>query len=287
MMTELNGDFSDFSLLQKYMNKPEPFAKGNCLFWNDPYISARMLENHLSAETDGASRNQNEIIETVKCLHETMNLKYGSKLLDLGCGPGLYAQRFYELGYNVTGIDYSEGSIHYAQDEAVRNNHKIKYISGDYTEVEFEKGMDVAVLIYGDYCVLTPENRIQLLQKVYDSLVPNGYFIFDVSTPTLRNKVGVQNSWYYSEAGFWKGSNHLVLERGFNYEGDLHLDQFIVIESDGTTSIYRNWFQDFTKNSILHEIETNSKFVVKHIWSDLKGTPYNESTDWIGIVCEK
>ncbi|WP_141432466.1 bifunctional 2-polyprenyl-6-hydroxyphenol methylase/3-demethylubiquinol 3-O-methyltransferase UbiG [Bacillus sp. 03113] len=283
----LKEQFLDFNLLKKYTNKPELYAKGDSLFWNDPYISDRMLENHLNPETDGASRNKNEIEKTVEYLHKTMNLKFGSKLLDIGCGPGLYAQRFHELGYNVIGIDYSKRSINYAKDQALKNNQSIKYIYGDYTEVEFEKGLDAAVLIYGDYCVLTPENRKKLLQKVYDSLNSNGYFIFDVSTPTHRKKVRLQNSWYYSEGGFWKGSKHLVLEQGFNYDGDLHLDQFIVIEHDGTTSIYRNWFQDFTKKTILNEIETNTSFNVENIWSDLKGTPYDNSTDWIGIVCKK
>lgn len=281
------GGFLDFSLLEKYTDKPEPFAKGSGLFWNDPYISAKMLEHHLNPETDGASRNKNEIENTVNHLHNMMNLKEGSKLLDIGCGPGLYTQRFHKLGYNVIGIDYSKRSINYAQDQALKNNQSIKYIYGDYTEVEFEKGLDAAVLIYGDYCVLTLENRKKLVQKVYDSLNPNGYFIFDVSTPTLRKKVGLQNSWYYSEGGFWKGNKHLVLEQGFNYDGDLHLDQFIVIEHNGTTSIYRNWFQDFTKESILNEIKTNTSFHVESIWSDLKGTSYHHFADWIGIVCKK
>lgn len=46
------------------------------------------------------------------------HLPSGSKILDLGCGPGLHAQHLSALGHEVTGIDYSPAMIRAAQNHA-------------------------------------------------------------------------------------------------------------------------------------------------------------------------
>ncbi|WP_433957136.1 class I SAM-dependent methyltransferase [Cytobacillus horneckiae] len=276
-------------LNKDFFEKPAPFEPGEKLFWNDPYISAQMLSNHINPQSDGASRNLQEIVDTVKNIHQAMGTPSHGKLIDIGCGPGLYAEKFNRLGYKVTGIDYSQRSIEYAREQSNHNNSEINYIYGDYTEIPFGNSFDAAVFIYGDYCVLPPESRKALLQKIYHSLNPGGFFFFDVSTPHLRAKAGLENGWSFSaeNAGFWKKGQHLVLEQGYSYDNDLFLDQFIVIEANGHTSIYRNWFQDFTKDTILKEINDFSDFQVETVWSDLKGTPYDASSDWIGVLCRK
>ncbi len=43
------------------------------------------------------------------------------KLLDLGCGAGIYSELLYDKGFSVTGIDFSKRSIEYAQNHAKRN----------------------------------------------------------------------------------------------------------------------------------------------------------------------
>ena len=85
---------------------------------------------------------------------------------------------------------------------------------------------------------------------------------------------------------FWKPGKHLVLEQGFAYENDIFLDQYIVIEENGKTSLYRNWFQDYKPETIRSEIQANG-FMVESLWSDLSGALYHEKSDWIGVVARK
>jgi ubiquinone/menaquinone biosynthesis C-methylase UbiE len=40
-----------------------------------------------------------------------LNLPEGSKILEIGCGTGAYCQVLGDLGYDVTGIDFSEGML--------------------------------------------------------------------------------------------------------------------------------------------------------------------------------
>jgi len=59
-----------------------------------------------------------------------------------------------------------------------------------------------------------------------------------------------------------------------------------VIESNDRLSVYRMWFQDFTRESITVELEQEG-FAVQNVWSDLCGTPYVNETEWIGIIAKR
>ena len=275
------------SQLLDYQKKPEPFTRGEPLFWDDPHISSQMLEAHLNPNIEAASRRPETIDRVVRWLIETLRLKAGASLLDLGCGPGLYTSRFARAGFHVTGVDYSRRSIAYASQYAKENGLEIMYRYENYLELKDENQYDAAFLIYGDFCPLNPEERARLLQNVYRALNPNGKFVLDVTTRECRMKYGNKNRWYAAEQGFWKPGPHIVLEEGFDYpEQALWLDQYTVIEADGKISVYRNWFQDYTPETITMELERGG-FSVESLWGDLTGQPYTLASEWIGLITAK
>lgn len=277
----------DFTKMMEYQEKPAPFTPGEPLFWDDPHISGQMLAAHLDPDTDLASRKPETIDKSVGWMMGTLDLAPGDKLLDLGCGPGLYANRFAQLGLRVTGVDYSKRSIEYARSYAEMMRLEITYRYEDYLDLADEGLYDAAVLIFGDYCVLDPEGRQQLLRNIHRALKPGGKFVMDVSSPHLAYHQVEKTSWYAVEAGFWRPTPHLVLETGFKYpEKMIYLDQYIVIDEDGTTVVYRNWFQDFDRELIVAELASGG-FEVLSVWSDLTGTPYREESEWIGVVAQR
>ncbi len=275
------------SQLMELQQKPEPFTPGEPLFWNDPHISAQMLKFHLNPDVDAASRRPETIDRIVQWIIETLMLKPGDSILDLGCGPGLYTSRFARAGLRVTGVDYSRRSIKYASQYAKENNLEIIYRYQNYLELEDENQYDAALLIYGDFCPLNRSQRAKLLANVQRALKPNGKFVLDVTTRECRKKYGNKNNWYAVQRGFWKPGPHLVLEEGFDYpEQSLWLDQYIVMEENGKISVYRNWFQDYTPDTIAAELEQGG-FCVENICGDLTGTPYTPESEWIGLVTQK
>jgi SAM-dependent methyltransferase len=275
------------SQLIELQQKPVPFTPGEPLFWDDPHISAQMLEYHLNPDVDAASRRSQIIDRSVNWLIKNLALKAGDSILDLGCGPGLYAARFARAGLHVTGVDYSHRSIDYAINYASENNLDITYSYQNYLELRDESRYDAALLIYGDFCPLNPEQRAKLLQNVYRALKPSGKFVLDVSTRVHRKKYANKNSWYAQEEGFWKPGPHLVLEEGFDYpEESIWLDQYTVIEANRKVSVYRNWFQDYTPETISKELEQGG-FIVESLWGDLTGQPYTDESEWIGLITRK
>ncbi|HLO34206.1 MAG TPA: class I SAM-dependent methyltransferase [Anaerolineales bacterium] len=275
-----------FQLMQ-LQQKPAPFTPGEALFWDDPHISSQMLEAHLNPDIDAASRRPETIDRYVKWLVKTLGLKTGDSILDLGCGPGLYASRFARAGMQVTGMDYSHRSIEYAMKDANENKLNINYRYQNYLELNDENQYEAAFLIYGDFCPLNPEQRSRLLRNVHRALKPGGKFVLDVTTREDRKKHGNKNRWYALESGFWKPGLHLVLEEGFDYpEQSLWLDQYTIIEADGKISVYRNWFQDYTPETITAEL-SQAGFSIESLWGDLTGTAYTPESEWIGLVTSR
>ncbi|HEX5837423.1 MAG TPA: methyltransferase domain-containing protein [Anaerolineales bacterium] len=267
--------------------KPAPFTAGEPLFWDDPHISKQMLAAHLDTTIDAASRRPETIERSVQWLIDTLGLRPGASMLDLGCGPGLYASCLARAGLHVTGVDYSRRSIEHAVQFADQNNLDITYRYENYLELKDENRYDAALLIYGDFCPLSPDQRSKLLGNIQRALKPGGAFVLDVSTRECRKTHGSRNGWRAVQSGFWKPGPHLVLEEGFDYpDQSIWLDQFITIEADGKMTVYRNWFQDYTPEAISDELSAGG-FVVESLWGDLTGHPYTSQSEWIGVVTRK
>lgn len=272
----------DINQLIEHSKKPALFAAGEKKFWDDPHISKGMLEAHLDPNHDVASRRPEIIDQIVRNLFESGILKRGMKVLDLGCGPGLYAKRLCKAGVEVVGLDISERSIEYARRKAEESGLKIDYRCMNFFDMDYTNEFDAAIQIYGELNTFSDEMRDRLLRLVYRALKKDGTFVFDVTTRAHRMTYGLKNSWYISEGGFWHPGKHLVLEQGFDYpEEDTWLDQYIVVD-EHSSKVYRNWFHDYTLDSI-NAVLNASGFTAKYIWNDLTGNPYTADGEWIAI----
>lgn len=280
----IDGGRLDLDRLAGLFRRPPPFEPGEVCFWDDPYIAKQMLKAHLDPDTEAASRPPETIERSVNWLVEALDLKPGDRLLDLGCGPGLYANRLAARGLQVTGIDLSQNSLDHAQRDAEALGVTVSYLCQNFLTIDYQAQFDAVLQVYGEMCVFSPEARDDLLRRIHRALKPGGHFAFDVSTPKHRAWAAIGNNWYVvADGGFWKPGPHLALEHSFSYDDRIHLDQYIIIEEDGMLSVYRNWYQDHTPESITGVVERQG-FTVEGVFADLEGTAYHPDTEWIGIV---
>jgi len=266
-----------FSLLQK----PDLWQRSYEAFWDDEHISKGMLDAHLNPDLDAASRKHSYIDCSVNWLRSI--IPAGSKILDLGCGPGLYTKRLSDASYDVTGIDYSRSSIAYAKE----HDTKTKYIYRNYLEMDYNEAFDVITLIYCDYAALIPDERRMLLSKVHRGLKPNGLFIFDVFTERTHKDRCAHTSWsYYENGGFWSDKPHLLLEAEYYFENNtVKVYKAIVITEDNIRE-YLIWDTVFTKQTLLNEV-TPFGFQMHSIYDDVCGSPYTGEADTLCLVLKK
>lgn len=169
-----------FKIIKDALETPKIYTQTETAFWNDDHISKQMLKAHLDPEVEGASRKLKFIEKSVEWISEVVPSEKYLSLLDVGCGPGIYAERFTHQGYYVTGIDFSIRSIKYAKESARKKNLPIIYHYEDYLMIKLNKEYDFAVMIYCDYGALSSLNRKVLLNKIYQHLKDGGKFLFDV-----------------------------------------------------------------------------------------------------------
>ncbi len=277
----------DISLLSDLAAKPALFSPGEPLFWNDPHISKQMLDAHLNPNWDAASRRPELIDQHVAWIANQIPMGPGASLLDLGCGPGLYCARLDRLGYRVTGVDCSQRSISYAREVAAANQQAIEYLYQDYLTLDLHGRFDGAIMIYYDLGVLPDAKRDSLLQRVHRALKPGGYFIFDLLTPLHRPDRPSVDWQVKQQEGFWRSGSHLVLSQTFAYpEAETFVDQYVVVEPSGETTIYRNWDHCYTPETVTTVLEAQG-FSVKGIWADLTGQEYHSDAKTMAIIARK
>ncbi|RXE56631.1 hypothetical protein ABH15_00110 [Methanoculleus taiwanensis] len=230
------------SRLPETTKAPRLYEKGTASMWEDDHISGHLLKMHLHPEIDAASRRGTAIRKTVQWIES--HLHGGERrILDLGCGPGLYCEMLAEAGHWVTGVDFSERSIAYARQEAARKELAIEYLHQNYLDLAFEDRFDLAMMIYCDFDVLIPEDRDRLLQNIYRALRPGGLFIFDTLNAKAPERMKVPGrSWETAESGFWKDEPYLALSETFHYdEANVILQQHVVCSEADGEAVYRFW----------------------------------------------
>ena len=126
-----------------------PWQDGENIPWHDPAFSKRMLREHLTQEHDLASRRSHTIDAHVQWIHENVLRKRTSRILDLGCGPGLYASRLAAMGHSIVGIDYSPAAIAYARSHAENAGLDCRYVHEDIRIASYGRDFDLVMLIYG------------------------------------------------------------------------------------------------------------------------------------------
>lgn len=262
--------------IQEFLSKPPLYAPGTNQFWNDPYISKALLSAHLDPSQDAASRKADFIDRSVSWIASTAPPEQYPALLDLGCGPGLYAERFDGAGYRVTGLDFSARSIEYAQSQASAQQKEITYIYQDYLGMDYESCFDVITMIYCDLGVLSTDARSTLLQKIHRALKPQGRFLVDVFTPVQHQGREETSTWqFYHKGGFWDQEPHLCLRGFYRYDEDQSVLNQTVVVKDDSVQCYRIWEHCFTKASLLEEAAT-AGFRSVGLYGDIAGKPYSE-----------
>lgn len=264
-------------------NKPKEYEADSEMLWNDEHISKGMLEAHLNPDIDSASRKHEFIDESVKWISSLCSKNEFKKLLDLGCGPGIYAEKFDDEGFEVTGIDFSKRSLEFARNSASFKQKKIEYVYQNYLDIDYEKKFDIVTLIYCDLGVLKPSDREILLSKIRRALKPKGKLILDGFTNNNYSNFVESQKISYEEKGYWSDFPHVCIERTFRYdEANLFLEQFIVI-TETKCKCYNNWNYAFDKVTLQSQLE-RAGFTEFKFYSDVTGKVFSEDSETICVV---
>jgi len=277
-----------FEELEKISSRPKPFEfyTANEL-WTDEHTSEQMLSYHLNEGVDLSSRNTEFINRSVDWIASRFKIGAAIKIADFGCGPGLYTTRLAQRKADVTGIDFSERSIHYAQEVAIREGLSIHYVLQNYLEFETDDRFHLILMIMCDFCALSHAQRNKLLSKFHTILKPGGSVLLDVyslSAFAQREEAATYETNLLD--GFWSPNKYYGFLNTFKYQEEkVALDKYTIIEESRTQTVY-NWLQYFTPEALETEF-VECGFTVEKLYSDVAGSPLDPESTEMAVVAKK
>jgi SAM-dependent methyltransferase len=269
---------------------PLPWAEGGNLPWAEPAFSRRMLAEHLDESHGAASRKTAERAMQIEWLWEKLGLQPGARLLDVTCGPGLYAVEFARRGCQITGIDFSPASITYARDLALSEGLATQcvFVEQDVRRMDYpEASFEAALLIYGQLAVFKRAEAQALLTQIAQALKPGGKLCVELLN---QNKVDkTQHTWWFTDdKGLWDDRPFLHLGERFWHEAEeISIERFHIIHletgeltqislCDQTYAI--KTMVDMMKQAGFDSVETYPG------WDKL---PLNDAEEWVVYLASK
>lgn len=224
---------------------PTPFEAGGKIPWDEPGFSERMLREHLSQRHDRASRRSEGIDAQVRALHEEVLESRPGRVLDLGCGPGLYTSRLAALGHRCVGIDFSPASIAHARAEAETASLSCIYREEDLRTADFAADggdFDLAMILFGELETFDDDAAVALLAKARAVLAARdgACLVAEVHTESHVRAIGSRPPTFYAaQTGLFSSRPHVCLVESVWHEAErAAVERFSVIEDDVEPRVY-------------------------------------------------
>ena len=275
-----------FDKLEEINRKPEAFDLYTAeSLWADEYRSKNMLAFHLDEIIDVSSRNIEFIDRSSSWIVDHFQLGPGKAVCDAGCGPGLYASRLARSGAEITGLDFSENSIRYAEEQAVNSKQKINYIHVNYLEFEPRERYDLITMIMCDFCALSSAQRRSLLSKFHEWLKEGGAILLDVYSMDAYAKREESASYEKNHLNqFWCEDDYYCFVNTFKYDDKaVVLDKYSIFQKNGRSETIYNWLQYFSPESLAEEM-SEAGFTVREIFRDVAGCAHSDQHPEFAVV---
>ena len=277
-----------FKDLKKINQRPKPFEFYTAdELWTNEHTSKQMLDCHLNEDIDLSSRNREFIDRSAAWIASRFELGNHSKVIDFGCGPGLYTTLLAEAGASVTGVDFSQNSIAYARRVAEDKKLEIDYIHANYLNFETRRKFDLAMMIMWDFCALSPAQRKTLL-GIFNSVLNNrGALLLDVLSLNSFNGKSESASYELNQLNhFWASDDYYSFLNTFKYEKEkVSLDKYTIVEESQTRVVY-NWMQYYSQETLRAEFQENG-FELENIYLNVAGDAFDQTADEFAVVARK
>ncbi|MFN2224670.1 MAG: class I SAM-dependent methyltransferase [Anaerolineae bacterium] len=273
---------------------PEPWAEGEKIPWNDPEFSRRMLKEHLSQAHDAASRRAEIIDRQVAWIHDSLLKGQPSRILDLGCGPGLYTSRLAALGHTCVGIDFGPASIEYARQQAGAagldcHYHLEDVRRADYGRADPGPGYRLVMFLYGEINVFRRSEAEAILQKAHAALEPGGLVLLEPHTYEFMRELGQSSpGWYSSESGLFSPRPYLCLRENFwDAAAEVTTERYFVVDAaTGEVTRHASSMQAYSREGYADLLRACG-FQRQHLYSSLTGQVDGAQAGLVALVAYK
>lgn len=106
-------------------------------------------------------------------------LEPGARVLDAPCGFGRHSIELSRLGYQVTGVDFSETELERARAAAREAGVSPTFVCQDIRDMEFAGEFDLAVNLFSSIGYFSDDEDRLVLDRFWRAVKPGGVFVLD------------------------------------------------------------------------------------------------------------
>ena len=236
---------------------PRPWEGDTKIPWHDPGFSARMLAEHLNQDHDRASRPLDVIDRQVQFLEDKAIGDGRGRVLDLGCGPGLYCAAFARRGHSCCGIDFGPAAIEYARSQDPESEYRLE----DLRRADFGTGYDLVLMTFGEFNTFEPVQARELMTKMRDAAFPGGTVVVEVHTQSALAAIGAQApTWRTLRNSVFADTPHLWFDEHFWFPDEqVCVSRHFVLTEDGSVSAFTSTGQAYQEHEYI-ELLQNTGF---------------------------
>ncbi|MEV5129859.1 class I SAM-dependent methyltransferase [[Kitasatospora] papulosa] len=115
-----------------------------------------------------------------------LSFRPGARVLDLCCGPGVFAVPLAGRGYDVTGVDTSPAMLERARKYSADAGARIEYVQADARTYEPSGGFDVVLNMFTSFGYFEdPADNTRVLRNMHRCLAPGGTLVLDLAGKEL------------------------------------------------------------------------------------------------------
>jgi len=264
-------------------SEPRPWRDGGKIPWHDPEFSRRVLAVHLDPDTHMASRAPDVIDAHVEWLRALISAEEAPKdrpvhVVDLGCGPGLYALPLARAGCRVTGIDFGPAVVAHARREVERAacTELVEIVEADLTDLAGDltarlAPADVTTFWFAEFQGFAPDDARRILAAAAAMTRPGGLFVLE-TMPTDLFARDSETTWSTHPRSVFSDRPHLWLQEHHWHEDDraeitVH---WILDAEDGSLARYTQCHQAYDDDELAGMLD-EAGFTALEVYEPITG----------------
>lgn len=210
-------------------------------------------------------------------------------VLDLACGTGKLTLLLREHGFDMTGVDLSEDMLSVAREICYEKKiNDVLWLCQNMTDFELYGTVDACVCSLDSINYLTKISDVKkCFSLIYNYLIPDGVFVFDINTPHRFKNVYGNNAYVLENEG-----SLCAWQNEYNEKSKLcHFYLSIFTENEDGTYTRSDEIQRekcYTRKQIEKAL-IDTGFEILGVYGDLSHTPACDTDEkwYFTVRCKK